>query len=71
MFALTISAYQNNNTASVSTDSILELLKISNVQAEITQPDTSGCLGPASCDCISLHPTDPSKDITVKNSYWA
>lgn len=39
--------------------------------AQTEQPDISKCKGPASTDCIALHPTNPALDKVVKNARWS
>ena len=49
-----------------------EKFMIANVEAltQTEQPNISNCKGPASVDCIALHPTNPELDKVVKNARW-
>ena len=55
-----------------TTMSEAEKFMIANVEAltQTEQPNISNCKGPASVDCIALHPTNPELDKVVKNARW-
>ena len=50
----------------------LSNLRLDNIEAlsQAEQPDTKDCIPAKGWDCIALHPTDPSKDIVLKDHKW-